>query len=281
MEELFVAEVRQMLRLTRHLYIFGTAGEGHAVNDRQFEQITRVFHDTMRAAGAEPMVGLISLSTSTILERIEWARQIGVRQFQISLPSWGMLSDDEVRTFFRAVCGRFPDCQFLHYNLLRAKRLIEPELYAELAQQHPNFVGTKNTTDSINTLRKLLALSPELQHFPGEAGYVYASQLGECGLLASLTTNAAAIQEFFDAGRRGDMSLMLKRHSEIAAIFQELLAAVGPRIDSAYDKAIWKLQDERFPLRLLPPYEGASEEAFKRFAEFVRMRHPRWMPKAD
>jgi len=87
LESLFVDEVRRMLTTTRHLYIFGTAGEGHAVSNRQFKQITRVFHDTMKAGGVEPMVGLISLSLPTILERIELAREIGVRHFQISLPS--------------------------------------------------------------------------------------------------------------------------------------------------------------------------------------------------
>src|SRR5262245_39256186 len=67
MPDLFVDEVRRMLTFTRQLYIFGTAGEGYAVNDQQFEQITRVFHDTMRSAGADPMVGVISLSQSTIV----------------------------------------------------------------------------------------------------------------------------------------------------------------------------------------------------------------------
>jgi dihydrodipicolinate synthase/N-acetylneuraminate lyase len=280
-EALFVDEVERMLRTTRHLYIFGTAGEGHAVNNRQFKQITRVFHDTMRAAGAEPMVGVISLSLPTFVERIELAREIGVRQFQISLPSWGALTDDEVRAFFQVVCGRFRDCQFLHYNLLRTKRLIAPELYAELAEAHPNFVGTKNCTDSMDRLRGLMTLSPQLQHFPGEIGYLYASQFGECGLLASLASNGKAIHEFFEAGQSRDLPLLMERYAEIASIFQELIAAVGPNahIDSAYDKVLWKLQDPRFPLRLLPPYVGATDAAFERFAEFVRTTCPRWMPE--
>ncbi|MBI5760364.1 MAG: dihydrodipicolinate synthase family protein [Planctomycetales bacterium] len=281
LEGLFVDEVQRMLKTTRHLYIFGTAGEGHVVSNRQFKRITQVFHDTMAAAGAEAMVGVISLSLPTIIERIELAREMGVRQFQISLPSWGALTDDEVRTFFQAVCGGFRDCQFLHYNLMRTKRLIAPELYAELAEKHPNFVGTKNCTDSMDRLRGLMTLSPQLQHFPGEVGYIYASQLGECGLLASLASNATALHEFFDAGRRSDLPRLLERYAEIAAIFQELIAAVGPNahIDSAYDKVLWKLQDERFPLRLLPPYVGATDAAFQRFAEFVRTKCPRWTPE--
>jgi dihydrodipicolinate synthase/N-acetylneuraminate lyase len=282
LESLFVDQVQRMLNTTRHLYIFGTAGEGHAVCNRQFKRITQVFHDTMAAAVAEAMVGVISLSLPTIIERIEMAREMGVRHFQISLPSWGALTDDEVRTFFQAVCGGFLDCKFLHYNLMRTKRLITPELYAELADAHPNFVGTKNCTDSMDRLRGLMRLSPQLQHFPGEVGYMYASQLGECGLLASLASNATALHEFFDAGRRRDLPLLLERYAEIAEIFRELIAAVGPNahIDSAYDKVLWKLQDERFPLRLLPPYVGATDVAFQRFAEFVRTKCPRWSPEA-
>ena len=147
LEPLFVDQVRAMLTLTPNLYIFGTAGEGHAVSDRQFEQVARSFHTGMRAGGAEAMVGVISLSLATIQERIELCRGMGIRRFQISLPSWGALTDAEVGTFFREVCGRFRDCQFLHYNLLRTKRLVTPEQYALLAAEHKNLVATKNSTD--------------------------------------------------------------------------------------------------------------------------------------
>jgi len=98
-ESLFVDQVRRMLTLTPYRYIFGTAGEGYAVSDRQFEQTTRVFHEAMRAGGAEAMVGVISLSLPTMIERIEFCRRLGIRRFQVSLPSWGELTDAEaVRT---------------------------------------------------------------------------------------------------------------------------------------------------------------------------------------
>src|SRR6185436_2188682 len=90
-ERIFRAQVRAALAGTQHLYVFGTAGEGYAVTDRQFDQVVAAFTDEMRQAGAEPMVGVIHLSLGTILERIERCRDAGVRQFQISLPSWGAL----------------------------------------------------------------------------------------------------------------------------------------------------------------------------------------------
>ena len=61
----------------KHLYVFGTAGEGYAVSDRQFDEITRVFHEETRAPDVHPMVGVISLSLTTIIERIERAAALG------------------------------------------------------------------------------------------------------------------------------------------------------------------------------------------------------------
>src|SRR6478672_5959168 len=86
-ERLFRRQVAKLLDLGyRHLYIFGTAGEAHAVDDEQFLGITRVFIDTLAGSGVEPMVGVISLSTTTMIGRIAAARDLGVRRFQIALP---------------------------------------------------------------------------------------------------------------------------------------------------------------------------------------------------
>ena len=282
-ESLFADQVNRLLKLTPHLYIFGTAGEGHAVDDRQFQSISTQFHRLMEAGGSQAMVGVISLSLPTILQRIEFCRSIGIRRFQISLPSWGALTDSEVHTFFREVCGRFPDCQFLHYNLLRSKRLIEPELYAALADRHPNLVATKNSTDSMTRLQGLMLKAPMLQHFVSELGYLHASEWGECGLLSSIATNRQATSEFYEAGRSQDRATLRAHYSEIAQLVSLVIRAAGPdcHIDSAYDKLLWKLQDERFPLRLLAPYQSPTDNAFAEFAEAVRSQLPRWIPESD
>ena len=44
------------------LYVFGTAGEGHAVSDADFPQVVDIFVDEMTASGGTPMVGVIALS---------------------------------------------------------------------------------------------------------------------------------------------------------------------------------------------------------------------------
>ncbi|MBV9602928.1 MAG: hypothetical protein JOZ87_39600, partial [Chloroflexi bacterium] len=43
------------------------------------------------------------------------------------------------------------------------------------------------------------------------------------------------------------------------------------------DKVLWWLHDPRFPLRLLPPYQGADQAAAAAFAGFVREHYPQWV----
>ncbi|WP_010583430.1 dihydrodipicolinate synthase family protein [Schlesneria paludicola] len=280
MEDLFRDQVRKLIREgTQHLYIFGTAGEGYAVNTRQFIEITRAFQDEMHRENCKPMVGVINQSLSTIIERIEMARDLGVTRFQISLPNWGALADKEVAQFFRETCGRFPDCQFLHYNLLRTKRLITADEYARLAGDHENLVATKNSTDSMERIHALLTRVPQLQHFLTETGFVYGSLIGQCGLLISLASaNWKSAREFFEAGQQRDAERLIANQMELNAMLHLLIKEGGPgdKIDGAFDKLLWRLHDERFPLRLLPPYEGLSDEAFLRFSEKLRTSFPRW-----
>jgi dihydrodipicolinate synthase/N-acetylneuraminate lyase len=281
-EALFRDEIRSMLRADyRHLYVFGTAGEGYAVNEELFEQIARIFVDEMRAANAEPMVGVISLSLATILERIAFAHQhLGVNQFQISLPGWGALEPTEVRLFFDEVLGRFAECQFLHYNLLRARRLVTAAEYASIAADHPNLVATKNSTDSITRIRELIDGAPMLQHFLNERGFAYGSLIGECGLLASIATlNWRLGLRYFELGHARDVDELLRMEAElshISAAFADCAGGGTSHIDGAYDKALYRLHEPRFPLRLLPPYAGTDETNVERFKDWLREHYPRW-----
>jgi dihydrodipicolinate synthase/N-acetylneuraminate lyase len=279
---LFRREVELLLASgLRNLYVFGTAGEGYAVSNAQFLQITQAFVEAMGASGAQPMVGVISLSLPTIVERIEAAHALGVRQFQIALPSWGVLSDEELFAFFDAVLPQFPDSAFLHYNLLRTKRLVTPAEYADLAARHPNLVATKNTTDSMTRVRDLVEQVPDLLHFLGESGYAFGSQIGDCGLLASVaTTNAASAHAFFEGGRARDSATLVGMEGELRQIAKALLrtAGDGTQIDGAYDKVLWKLHDPAFPLRMLPPYRAAQPDAADRLRTFLSTSLPRWAP---
>ena len=279
-ENIFRRQVRHILKnLTRHVYVFGTAGEGHAVSDAQFDEIIRVFREETRQPGDHGMVGIISLSLPTIIARIAKARDLGFRQFQISLPSWGALSNGELARFFQETCGRFPDCRFLHYNLMRTKRLVTPDEYAVLAKRHPNLVATKNSTDSTDRILQLISKSPQLQHFITEAGFPNACLVGECGFLVSIASvHFGLARKFFEAGRKRNLSALFKMQQEVRRLTFDMLTLCGGDhfIDSAYDKLYCKMHDPEFPLRLLPPYQGFDDAVFRKLVKLIAQKYPRW-----
>lgn len=279
-EEIFRREIRNLLaNLTRDIYLFGTAGEGYAVTDKQFDQIVRVFREEINQPDVRGMVGVISLSLPTMIERIERAREMGIRHFQISLPSWGALNDGELKQFFKEICGRFPDCAFLHYNLMRTKRLVTPDEYAALAHEHPNLVAAKNSTDSMERIQGLMTKAPQLQHFFTETGFGYGSQIGECGLLISMASiHFAEAKKYFEAGQRRDFDNLLRRQRELTEMVLDLVALgrSEAHMDGAYDKVFCKMHDPEFPLRLLPPYAGLSDETFENIVGMIQKKYPRW-----
>lgn len=251
--------------LTRHIYLFGTAGEGYAVTETQFDEIAAAFWRASQDCQVSPMLGLISLSLPTIVSRIERARALGFREFQLSLPSWGALSDTELDAFFAATCGRFPDCRFHHYNLLRTKRLLTSVEYRRLATAHPNFVAVKASTDDPAILDDLLTMSPRLRFYFTEFGYTIARrQTADIGLLISLaSSHYTRAHEFV----QGDDAARELAGTELRAMRTTLMEIAKGRfhIDGAYDKMLHRLNDPTFPLRLLPPYASATEEEFERF----------------
>lgn len=260
--------------LTRHIYVFGTAGEGYAVTEKQFDRIAQAFRASAAGCNAVPMLGLISLSLPTIIDRIERGRALGFRLFQLSLPSWGALNDRELDTFFAETCGRFPDCDFHHYNLLRTKRLLTSVEYTRLAAAHPNLVAVKAGTADPAVIADLLKVSPRLRFYFTEIGYTIARRTHDVGLLISLaTTNYQRAREFV-AGDAAQREAALPDFEAIIALVREL-ATHGYHMDGVFDKMLYRMTDPTFPLRLLPPYATAPEADWAYFRDSLPAR---WRP---
>lgn len=270
---LFQHTVRRIVaEMTPHVYIFGTAGEGHAVTDAQFEEITRAFHDALPPE-AVPMVGVISLSLGTIIERIRFSYELGFRTFQISLPSWGALQDAELDAFFDAICGGFPDCQFLHYNLPRVKRVLTGADYARLAARHPNLVAIKMGGDP-ELLRDVITSAPELQCFFVEFGYAGMRDEFECGYIAAMAAGKPQFARRYFAARGEELAALLAEVKVAHRALHDAVDAVGAHMDGAYDKVNAKIMEPDFPLRLLPPYTATTDEAYAQFCAAVP---PSWL----
>jgi dihydrodipicolinate synthase/N-acetylneuraminate lyase len=231
-----------------------------------FRRIVEIFAEETGASEVSPMVGVIALSTATVVERVAIAHAAGFRTFQLSLPSWGVLNDAEVLAFFRDVCGAFPDSRFLHYNLPRAKRLLAGADYRRLVEAVPNLVATKNTGGGLARAADLMTGAPELQHFFGEENFPHGCMFGQCSLLSSVGVLAPRrVWAYFEAGCSRDVAAMFTHQHEFMRFFREVFAPVsGERIDGAFDKAIVRMAGlETMPLRLLSPYQSMTDAEYQ------------------
>jgi dihydrodipicolinate synthase/N-acetylneuraminate lyase len=252
----------------RHLYVFGTAGEGYAVDTGRFRAVVEILLDETSGTDAQPMVGVIGLSTANVVERLRVAHELGIRAFQVSLPSWSPLTDAEVIDYLGGVCGSFPDSVFMHYNTAKAGRLVSGGLYRDVVERVPNLVATKTMTSDLGIVAGVVRDAPELMHFLTEQSIAYGGLFGEVALLGTFAALAPAQSwALLDAVQHG-------RHTEAAeigawferlnhTIFDPLM--VDRRVDGAYDKTIEKLSKGMagFPLRMLSPYRTVSELEFE------------------
>jgi len=281
-EALFVRAIHHLINEgLSNLYIFGTAGEGYAVDTGRFRKVAEVFLREMEQGGKLAQVGVIGLSVAQVREHIDMAVEMGCRSFQMSFPSWGCVSDIEMHRFFDDILGAYPDCTFLHYNLLRSLRKISGEDYAAVIARHPNLVATKSSNNTPAQLLSLMRQAPELCHFTTEQDFALASGFGSPGLLISTSSlQPARARRFFEAARAGDAQALREATLELNTLNGILIESMcsKPHMDGAYDKLFLKAVFPEFPLRLLSPYEGAAEADFFLFMDKLRQTMPQWMP---
>ena len=244
------------------IYLMGTAGEGYALTDARFRQVVDVFSALTMRDGLDPQIGVIGLSMEQIIERITMAYDSGIRMFQISMPSWGALDESEALLFFKTVCGRFQDCRFLHYNLPRAKRIIDGSEYSRIAEAVPNLVATKNSSYDYSRTADLMINAPELQHFFLEGNFAMGCTLGECSLLCSYDgIFPEATWKFYQAGLDKDLPELFRFTRFFWEFEQELFGHCSrDMIDGSFDKTFVWLRCPEFSNRVLPPYIGLTDE---------------------
>ena len=280
LEDTFRNEIQHFLGAGfNHLYIFGTAGEGYAVDTQTFKAIAEIFYAETHPNGTVAQLGIIGLSTANIIERIRLGYEIGFRDFQISMPCWKPLSDTELLRFFVDVCGTFPDGRFLHYNLLRAGRLLTPADYRRLVDEVPNLVATKNTCTTVPSTVALMRQAPELQHFLSEAMFPIGCLFGECSMLSSFgPLMPTKTRQLFEYGRTRQLDKLFELHGQYLEVIDDVLSPLSRRdlIDGAYDKVIVRLAGIDMPLRLLSPYESFSDGDCENCRSILRERHGGW-----
>jgi hypothetical protein len=103
-----------------------------------------------------------------------------------------------------------------------------------------------------------------LRCFFTEFGYIALRDETDCGLLCALSVCQPALGRRLFAANAAERSLLEPTFRTVHAGVKAALAGEA-HMDGAYDKLFVKYLFPKFPLRLLPPYRGATEEQFAQF----------------
>lgn len=283
-EAIFRKQVKNLVQHeVKSIYIFGTAGEGYAVNTDVFARVVEALVDECsNCADVMPMTGIISTSMMEILDRIKIAGDLGCKDFQVAFPCWGALSDAEVISYFMTICSQYPDYRFIHYNNgLRSKRLCKIDMYQKLANEIPNLVAVKYSTGNMSEIHGIVTADCPITFYLVDNGYTYGSMKGVCGLLNSFASvDMQLAWKYFNAGQRRDYSVLLDLDSYYRELSNCFNIIDRELIDSAYDKTIERVADPDFSNKLYSPYQGLNENEFaeinknmKGIRKKYRMKH--------
>jgi VCBS repeat-containing protein len=256
----------------KSIYIFGTAGEGYCLDNETFTQIVSVFLDECsKGEGVMPMTGIISTSMPEMIVRMGMAHRLGCRDFQVALPCWGALNENEVRTFFQTICGSYPDCRIICYNNgPRSKTKISVAQFKKLASEIPNLAGVKHSTPNLYETYDVATADTPLAFYLVDSSYTFGAPLGEVGFLNSFASIDLDLSwKYFYAGQKGDLDTLFGLGKYFIELVKAFDCVQGEKMDSALDKTIERVADGRFSNKLYPPYESLTETEFAQVNESV------------
>lgn len=157
------------------------------------------------------------------------------------------------------------EAQFLHYNTTRGGRVLTGAEYGRLAAEHASLAAVKFTSSDAAVVGELVTNAAPVQCFLTEPAFVLAD--GNCGLLVSLSGVRLGLPGRFKAASGAGLRELGRLAEAVDRLLEDSFRADCPpaHMDGAYEKVLARAHGARLALRLLPPYQGASEDAYRRF----------------
>lgn len=121
------------------IYAHGTAGEFNTLDGGEYDRI----NELLAATGVPFQIGASHPSAQATVDRVRRAKHLAPGAFQVILPDWVRLHDDETVAFLTRVAEEADPIPLVLYNPPHAKTPVPPALLGRLATAVPSLVGTK------------------------------------------------------------------------------------------------------------------------------------------
>lgn len=264
------------------VYTGGTTGEFYAQDDATYERVSAIACEEAHAIGLPVQIGASALSTRTVIGRMKAVKGFKPDAFQIALPFWLELKDEEVRRFVHEIAAAAGSTPIVLYVTGRSKRRIDPKFMGKLAREVPTFIGTKDTGLDVPGLKSMLKAVSDLAIFGGEDFYTKLPAGGKGGYCSVTGFNAPKIVELYRlcaAGRLDEAKPLAE------AVHRFLYEALVPMVkkpglwDSAIDRIQRVAGGGDVGLRCQSPYLSGTEADVKRVIAWCRKHTPELLPE--
>jgi 4-hydroxy-2-oxoglutarate aldolase len=171
------------------IVVLGSTGEAILLSDEERREALKTAHDA--AANDKVLIAGTGIeSASETLRLTEYAHDLGYDVAMVRTPHYykvQMANPENMLAFYRFVCDRSP-LPVIIYNFPQATGYdIPAELVIELAE-HPNLIGIKESSGSIEKVQKMVEGTRHIQH-KGTATETFAAVTGRMLKAAEAPSN--------------------------------------------------------------------------------------------
>lgn len=125
------------------IYSNGTAGEFYTQSEDEFDRVSELLAERCERTRTPFQIGLSHTSAQIALARLQRAVALKPTAFQVILPDWFKLTDDEAVAFLSRMAEHSQGIPFILYNPPHAKRVLTGAELRAIAQKVPNVIGAK------------------------------------------------------------------------------------------------------------------------------------------
>ncbi|MDN5854421.1 MAG: dihydrodipicolinate synthase family protein [Actinomycetia bacterium] len=125
------------------VYAHGTAGEFHTLSEDEYDRVSALLAAVCSRTGKAFQIGASHPVGQVTLGRIGRTRDLAPGAYQVVLPDWLALTDDECVAFVRRVGEVADPVPIVLYNPPHAKTSATPALLMRLLDEIPSLIGLK------------------------------------------------------------------------------------------------------------------------------------------
>ena len=264
------------------IYVFGSTGEFHAVDDDEFRRVVDILVEEVAPSGIPTQAGCNDIATHLVIRKLKYAADAGVNGAQLVVPFWMKLTEEEILKFFDDISQAVPHLPLISYNIGRAKWYLYDE-YRQIIGVAPNLIGIKwaGTPElDLGRLEQTIPELPELAHFIGEGNLLKAMRFGVQGCYSAwvLAYPEPTIKMFnlAEQGKWAEAEAIHAQVTEVMGFIDEMAEEFGlSGMDPVWDKGAAILSGFLAGhQRTRPPYIGWSDEAMAQMQARMRDRYP-------